>query len=127
MKVPTNTVGLPETHMDPAHADTKRITPDCVFGSWGHPRPSPPSAHGMLCITTELNRTKARLALSEGPHSGSQDHSGPQEASAEQHCPRSPLPMVPAWVLTVEVAVEVAFPHELSNDVHGLIQRADGV
>lgn len=35
--------------------------------------------------------------------------------------------MVPAWVLTVEVAVEVAFPHELSDDVHRLIQRADGM
>lgn len=35
--------------------------------------------------------------------------------------------MMVASVLTVEVAVEVALPHELSDDVDGLIQRADGV
>lgn len=40
---------------------------------------------------------------------------------------QDPPPRGASPALTVEVAVEVAFAHELGDDVHGLLQGAHGV
>lgn len=58
MKVPTNILGLPGVATDSAHTDTQRIMPDFVI-----PRPSPSSAHGLLCVTTDPNTRETRMAL----------------------------------------------------------------
>jgi len=54
MKVPTNTLGLLGTDMGPAYMDTKRIVPDCVFGSQDHLHQAPMGCSALPLVYTGL-------------------------------------------------------------------------